>query len=218
MRTFRDYVKEANATFGLSDEQKMQRKQAWDALPDDQKQAYLQKMQARKQMQAGQPAPVARGVTPPPGTQGQATPIQGQPGQAPVARGVVPPPAAKALAPQQQKPAVAGQEQQQRQAQQQQNGQWSQQDMMRIAQKQFTPEEQKLVQRQNAEMKQYGVVLTPFKLYGGMKNPQVDNSSFQNGGRDWSQQQINQQKPQMNQTYRTKPGNIINKPGQNPWG
>jgi len=92
--------------------------------------------------------------------------------------------AARALTPQQ---AQKGQIPTRQQAQKQGSG-VSQQDMWRLAKGQFTPEEAAIVQRQKAEMQKYGVVFTPFKLYGGGQNPQssLANPAYQ-GKPDLSQ-------------------------------
>lgn len=52
-------------------------------------------------------------------------------------------------------------------------------DLWRITKGQFTPEEQAIVAKQQRELKRYGVVFTPFRFYGGMKNPQFDPTPFQ---------------------------------------
>lgn len=111
------------------------------------------------------PYPVARGVQPPPGG-------------VPAKRGV-----ARQLTPQQGDP---------RQQQQGDPRQQQQQQLMRITQGQFTPEETQIVNKQKAEMQRYGVVFTPFKFYGGMQNPQSSlvNPAYQ-GKPDLTQFQFN---------------------------
>jgi hypothetical protein len=40
------------------------------------------------------------------------------------------------------------------------------------------PLEKAIIKKQKEELRQYGVVFTPFKFYGGMKNPQPDSFNF----------------------------------------
>jgi hypothetical protein len=51
--------------------------------------------------------------------------------------------------------------------------------MWRIRKGQFTQEEKAIVDKQQKELAAYGVVFTPFKIYGGMENPQFDPTPFQ---------------------------------------
>ena len=102
----------------------------------------------------------------------------------PVASGVQPPPGGI--------PAKRGVARQLSPQQQVDPGQQQQQQLMRIAKGQFTPEETQIVNKQKSEMQKYGVVFTPFKFYGGMQNPQssLANPAYQ-GKPDLTQFQFN---------------------------
>lgn len=93
--------------------------------------------------------------------------------QYPIGKGVAPPP--RGVQRQLQPTDVL---QQRMQKQKMGQGDNYQQQLMRIAQGKFTPEEQQVVNKQKEEMQRFGVVFTPFKFYGGGQNPRSDLSQF----------------------------------------